>query len=251
MKTLYPWLNPILMRILRWLYAIWRKINIRQTNPRLWSNDELAKFAPLFSGKVINVSGGRDNDKEGRSYKDYFVNAESYTLSNYILEFKDSNAYNEMQLDLSGPLLIDSNLAGKFETVLTHTVLEHIYDVHQAVENLCKLSNDIVITIIPFLQEFHHVPEQYHDYWRISPYSLALLFKQHGFQTLYVNWNDDPMGNVYIFHIASRQPERWDDQIRPAVITHGPGSSRVLIHPEQDGSMGSTAVAFRDLYILE
>ena len=244
-------LNRLLLRSLRLLYRAWRRFNIRQTDPRLWSNDELAKFAPMFSGDVINVSGGRDSDKEGRSYREYFQNAQSYTLSNYILEFKGSDAYQEIELDLSKPLSSESQLAGRFEAVLSHTVLEHIYEVHQAVENLCKLSNDVVITVIPFLQEFHHVPDQYHDYWRISPYSLALLFKEHGFQTLYVNWNDDPLGNIYVFHIASRQPEKWAGKIHPADVQYGPGSARLLIHPEQDGSTDRTVVDPGDLYPAE
>lgn len=240
-------LNSLLLRSLRLLYRAWRRFNIRQTDPRLWSNDELAKFAPMFSGDIINVSGGRDSDKEGRSYREYFRNARSYTLSNYILEFKGSDAYHEIELDLSKPLSSESQLAGRFEAVFSHTVLEHIYETHQAVENLCKLSNDLIITIVPFLQEFHHIPDQYYDYWRISPYSLALLFREHGFQTLYMNWNDDPLGNIYIFHIASRQPEKWAGRIHPSDASLGPGSSRLLIHPEQDGSSDRVRIDPRDL----
>ena len=33
--------------------------------PRIWSNKELKKFASLFSGEIINVSGWMDNDKQG------------------------------------------------------------------------------------------------------------------------------------------------------------------------------------------
>jgi hypothetical protein len=197
---------------------------------------------------VINVSGGRDIDKEGRVYRDYFPNAKSYTLSNYILEFQGSNSYNEIKLDLSFPIPYDSSLIKKYETVLSHTVLEHIYEVDQAIENLCRLSNDIVITVVPFLQEFHHVPGQYFDYWRISPHSLVLSFGKHGFKTLYTNWNEDPFGNIYIFHIASCQPEKWVDKIQPAVVSYGPGAARLMFHPEQGQSIDRVSIKPDDLY---
>ena len=41
---------------------------------RIWSNQELRKFSHLFRGKVINVSGWKDCDKEGHIYRDYFSN---------------------------------------------------------------------------------------------------------------------------------------------------------------------------------
>ncbi len=241
-------LNQFLIKALRLFYRVWRKINLRQSNPRLWSNDEIKKIAPLFSENVINVSGGRDNDKEGGTYRDYFRSAKSYTLSNYILEFQGSTSYQEIELDLSAPISDGSTLMKKYETVFSHTVLEHIYKVDQAIENLCRLSSDIVITVVPFLQEFHHVPGQYLDYWRISPHSLVLSFEKQGFYTLYVNWNDDPFGNIYIFHVASCKPEKWKDKIRPVIMTHGPGSARLMLHPEQEYSVDRVFVNFNDLY---
>ena len=40
--------------------------------PRIWSNRELAKFAPLFQGSVVNVSAWKDFDKERMYYREYF-----------------------------------------------------------------------------------------------------------------------------------------------------------------------------------
>lgn len=34
-------------------------------NARIWSNNELAKIAEVFSGDIINVSGELDRDKSG------------------------------------------------------------------------------------------------------------------------------------------------------------------------------------------
>src|SRR5258706_3556650 len=54
-----------------------------RVRPREWSNAELRKFAPQFSGPVINVSGWRDEDKTGGHYRDYFPAASDYAVSNY------------------------------------------------------------------------------------------------------------------------------------------------------------------------
>ena len=51
--------------------------------PRIWSNKILREFAPLFKGKIINISGWEDKDKQGSFYKDYFSNADSYFISNF------------------------------------------------------------------------------------------------------------------------------------------------------------------------
>lgn len=51
--------------------------------PRIWSNRELKKFAKLFRGTVVNVSGWKDNDKEGANYREYFINASEYWITNY------------------------------------------------------------------------------------------------------------------------------------------------------------------------
>lgn len=34
-------------------------------NARIWTNEELRKIANLFQGRIINVSGERDQDKQG------------------------------------------------------------------------------------------------------------------------------------------------------------------------------------------
>jgi hypothetical protein len=51
--------------------------------PRVWSNQELKKFAPLFKGSIVNVSAWKDWDKENKRYKDYFSSAAEYWMTNY------------------------------------------------------------------------------------------------------------------------------------------------------------------------
>lgn len=173
--------------------------------PRIWSNRELEKIAPLFHGDVVNVSAWKDEDKEGRHYRDYFSHAASYGLTNWRSEARGfQNGPNEIFLDLEQDL--PRELIGRFDVVFNHTTLEHIYHVHQAFKNLCLLSRDIVIVCVPFLQPYH---SDYGDYWRFSPLALKRLYQDNGFQVLYLSWNKHRMSSVYVFAVGSRHPERW------------------------------------------
>ncbi len=200
-------INKIVLISVRILIKFYKYFNKRQYNPRYWSNDQLRKFAHLFKGDIINVSAGKDNDKENHFYRDYFINKKSYTVSNYIKT--DNQAINEVIIDLEKE--IPDELKPKFDVVFSHTVLEHIYHIDKAIENLCKLSKDIVITVVPFLQTYHHIETQYFDYWRFSPLALIRKFNAHKFKTLYIDWNNDAFGNIYIFHIASCKSEIWKE----------------------------------------
>ncbi|WP_174412692.1 methyltransferase domain-containing protein [Thermococcus eurythermalis] len=175
--------------------------------PRMWSNNELKKFAHLFSGRVINVSGWKDIDKEGSRYKDYFVNAEEYWISNYKSEYRgfQGTLENEIFLDLTQPL--PKELRHKFDVVFNHTTLEHIFDVFTAFKNLCELSKDIVIIVVPFIQEQH---ADYGDYWRFTPLAIRELFKRNGLELIYINFNDWSNSSIYIFAIGSRHPDKWE-----------------------------------------
>jgi len=176
---------------------------------RVWSNRELGKFGHLFIGDVVNVSGWQDQDKEGRSYKDYFTNARSYTITNFKSEARGFQGYdNEIFLDLSKEL--PEQLAGKFDVVFNHTVLEHIFEVHTAFRNVCMMTRDVVIIVLPFLQQMH---ESFGDYWRFSPMTIKRLFEANGLSLLYLSFNGHKKASVYVFAIASRNPEKWAGKI--------------------------------------
>jgi len=224
-------ISYILSCKIKFIYRLWRKIN-RESNPRQWSNDELKKIAHLFCGDIINVSAGADRDKENNHYCKYFSSAKSYVISNYQKEHVESEQFTEIELDLNMDLALKPNLISRFDVVFSHTVLEHVYDIKTAVSNLCKMSKDIVITVVPFMQPFHHREENYHDYWRLSPYAIVNLFNEHDFKTVYINWNNDPIGNIYIFHVASKCPERWDEIVKQRdldLLGYGPGYYRQLL----------------------
>lgn len=177
---------------------------------RIWSNKELKKISPIFKGSVINISGWKDEDKRGNFYKDYFKNASSYAISNYKGDTGFQNKEGEIYLDLEKEL--DKKLIGKFDVVFNHTTLEHIYNVNKAFSNLCLMSRDIVIIIVPFLQQMHF-GEAYKDYWRFTPYTIQRMFGENGIKLIYLNANNEKNESVYLIAVGSKKPKNWEDKI--------------------------------------
>lgn len=173
---------------------------------RLWSNDELKKFASACQGSVVNVSGWRDEDKAGSFYERYFSSSDQYFVTNYKSEARgfQGDRANEIFLDLTQPCPED--LQDKFDVVFNHTVLEHVFEVDQAFANLCAMSKDLVIIVLPFIQEQH---AEYGDFWRFTPQAVDRLFKKNGMEPLYLSYNDESNASIYIFAVASKKPTAW------------------------------------------
>lgn len=205
----------------------------REYNARCWSNERLKYFCSNFSGRIINISGGDDSDKQGDVYRNYFNNKTDYYISNFSKLYE---VENEIEFDLRSRA-IDINDTGKYDVVFTHTVLEHVYELDAAINNICSLSRDIIITVVPFIQSYHR-DHWYDDFWRFTPVALFKAFELRGFKTLHVDWNDDPIGNIYILHIASKNPDRWGHVFKSVYTKlHGPGSSRdKLLYSAQESS---------------
>ena len=176
--------------------------------PRIWSNEVLREIAPLFSGKVINVSGWDDRDKEGRQYRNYFPNASDYYISNFAGERGIADAANvtDFNIDLSTP--ISKKLEGQFDIVFNHTTLEHIFEVDIAFQNLCRLSKDIVIVVVPFAQEIHF-NSSYGDYWRFTPMGLRKLYEKNGLEVVFEAANHHVNAGIYLLFIGSKYPDNW------------------------------------------
>lgn len=177
--------------------------------PRIWSNKILREVSPIFEGDIINVSGWNDSDKEGSNYRDYFLNANTYVISNYG-GVRGESKNEEYQIDLESDLPKELEL--NFDVVFNHTTLEHIFDIFKAVENLCRMSRDIVIVVVPFVQQVHH-QSSYLDYWRFTHYSLKHLFERNKLQVIYLS--STPYANSGIYHlcIASKYPDKWTDKL--------------------------------------
>lgn len=173
--------------------------------PRIWSNNELKKIAHIFDGDIVNVSGWQDKDKEGDEYKNYFKNKNNYTITNYKTEAMGFQGMEgEIFLDLEKEL--PNELVGKFDVVYNHTVLEHVFEIEQAFKNLCLMSKDVVILVIPFLQQMH---ADYGDYWRMTPLTVKKMFEKNNMHLQYLSFNGHRNASVYIFAVAVKNKEKW------------------------------------------
>ncbi|MCV0371472.1 hypothetical protein [Filomicrobium sp.] len=174
--------------------------------PRLWSNRELRKFAPIFKGmSIVNVSAWRDEDKEGGTYRNYFSGASEYSVTNFDADkrgFQGGDGEIFLNLEKSLP----SELQSRFDVVFNHTTLEHVYEFRTAFRNLCDMSKDVVIVVVPFLQQMH---ADYGDYWRFTPQALHRMFEDEGFEVAHLSFNNDFQSSVYVFCIATKNPDQW------------------------------------------
>jgi len=177
--------------------------------PRKWSNAELRRFAALFSGSVVNVSAWRDEDKEGMKYRSYFFNAKSYSLTNYDSDMRGFQGQQD-EIFLNLEKILPDELVENFDVVFNHTTLEHIYDFWTAFQNLCAMSRDIVIIVVPFVQQMH---ANYGDFWRFTPQAIKHMFEEQGLEVAYLSFNNGFRDSVYIFCIASKQPSRWRQKL--------------------------------------
>ncbi len=177
---------------------------------REWSNSKLRKFAPLFEGSVVNVSAWKDLDKEGSTYKSYFSSCEDYYTTNHPSMGKglQGNA-REFGLDLEEPL--EAKLKEKFDVVFNHTTLEHVFKVKEAFSNLCNMTKDVAIIVVPFLQQAHG--DGFGDFWRFTPSCVRRLFEENGLNVVHLDYNETKKTSVYVFAIASKNPKRWERKI--------------------------------------
>jgi hypothetical protein len=177
---------------------------------RLWSNRELKQVAKVFTGEVVNVSAWDDRDKDGGRYRDYFTGATGYFTTNYSGERGLQQQPNEYFLDLTGE--VPAELRQRFDVAFNHTTLEHVFEVRKAFRNLCELSRDVVIVIVPFAQ-VQHETSSFGDFWRFTPTCLRRLYEENGLTVIYEAENRDHNAATYLLFAGSRQPARWRDKL--------------------------------------
>lgn len=181
--------------------------------PRTWSNEVLAALCPLFRGDVINVSGWKDVDKEGRRYRDYFTGASAYFVSNHAGRkgLADDGDITDFEIDLTAELPDD--LRGRFDVVFNHTVLEHIFEVRKAFANLAAMTRDAMIVVVPFAQETHG-PE-YGDFWRFTPMTMRRMFEENGLSVVYENATPYDNAGIYLIFVGAQDAAKWKAVMPP------------------------------------
>jgi hypothetical protein len=213
------------VRIFFFLQRILRSVAIRvlpkEIEPRAFSNIMLRKYAKFFGGNIINVSGWDDRDSEGGYYQNYFAGFKRYVVSNVGVADKGFGSLSgatleknieEIEVDLEKPL--PANCVNAFDVVFNHTTLEHIFEFDTAFKNLCDMSKDAVIIVVPLLQQIH-IAGSFGDYWRPTTLALLKQFKKNGFTPLVIATNDQPFFPVYCFAIAVRDPKKYEGKITP------------------------------------
>lgn len=213
-------IQKIFRTILFSMHNLLRALGIRliakdELQPRFFSNKLLKKYASFFHGKVINVSGWNDTDKEGKRYKDYFSNCSDYIISNAATKQKGIGSMagsddQEIEINLNFPL--PEKLQGQFDVVFNHTTLEHVIEVEQAFKNLCDLSRDAVILVVPAIQQIH-TEESFGDYWRLTTIGIAKMFIKYGLDPIVIAANDQPFVPIYCFAIAVRDYSKYSGKI--------------------------------------
>ena len=179
-----------------------------EQEPRRWSNRALKPLAAAFRGDILNVSGWRDEDKEDGFYRDYFGNASSYKVTNYYgTDGADDGMEDSIFLDLEKDL--PDSLHGVCDLAWTHTVLEHVADVEASFVNLGKLTRDVLLIIVPWIQDEHYSPGLYGDYWRFTPMGMQRLMKLAGCELVHLDANDQPWYPVYLLAIGTKHPDKW------------------------------------------
>ena len=114
----------------------------------------------------------------------------------------------EFFLDLEADL--PQSFVKSYDVVFNHTTLEHVYEFRRAFANLCLLTRDILIIVVPWLQPQH---TSYGDYWRFSPTALGRLMADNGLHPIRLRWNTDRKSSVYVFGIGTRNPAKWRESI--------------------------------------
>ena len=161
-----------------------------------------------------------------------FFNSKSYHISNYTSDKKGLvGLENEFFLDLESSL--SDELVGAFDVVFNHTTLEHIYDFRLAMHNLARMSRNVVITVVPYLQQLHG--SGYSDYWRFTPYALDRMFKEEGMVLRYCSANGGDRASIYLFAIALHEPtshpeipDRFDVALDPTKPLYGRRARNVI-----------------------
>ena len=140
-------------------------------------NKHIKNFAKRIKNKkILEIgSGKKNNGKCKYSVKDLFDRSNEFIQSDIVPEF----GYNVIDVTK-----MDYN--NEFDVIICKTVLEHVYDVNKAVENMYNAlkKGGVLMIIVPFLYPLHDEPN---DYWRFTEYSLRKLLKK--FEKIEINYS--------------------------------------------------------------
>jgi SAM-dependent methyltransferase len=145
----------------------WRGIlRRRPSRARRESNRWLLRQCANVNGRVLSIGSGADGDGEGRTYRDYFSRASSYTTSEVTPDF-----HTDLVLDVrSMPEIEDET----YDCVFCSGVLEHVDNYHHGLTEITRIlkGGGVLLLGLPFRQAIHGAPN---DFWRFTEYGIRHL----------------------------------------------------------------------------
>lgn len=133
---------------------------------RRLSNRWLQAHCADVLGDVLSIGTADDSDGHGRSYRDYFVRADSYVTSDVTADFGC-----DLVLDVrSMPEIADET----YDAVFCSGVLEHVDDFRAAFDEITRIlrPRGTLLLGLPFRQAIHMEPQ---DFWRFTEYGIRHL----------------------------------------------------------------------------
>jgi SAM-dependent methyltransferase len=131
--------------------------------------EQVRKFAPRLTGKILDVGSGRS-----RRYETFCTNKSSYVTMDHSTD--------------GGPDIVGSAEAiplpdASIDSIICTQVLEHLPHPHIAMKEMARIlkAKGFILLTIPQQNELHEVP---HDYFRYTCFGLRVLFEDAGFQVL-------------------------------------------------------------------
>lgn len=139
---------------------------------RIESNTWLAARTADVTGAVLSIGSMDDRDGQGRSYRQYFAEASSYTTSEHI-----PYPGCDLVIDVRNmPQIADAT----YDCVFCSGVLEHVDDYEAGMREIARIlkPGGTLFLGLPFRQALHLKPT---DYWRFTEFGIRVLLERHGF----------------------------------------------------------------------
>ena len=125
-------------------------------------NRELKSVVNTAGNTVLNYGSGDDRDCEESHYRYYFSGVK---YKSFDPNYKGAEIKNSYELQ-------DKS----FDTILNFWVLEHIYDFHNAIQEMARICNKNLFIALPFKYPYHPAPN---DYWRFTKESAVKILEDY------------------------------------------------------------------------
>jgi SAM-dependent methyltransferase len=145
--------------------SIARKAGGRLLGTRAWSDAAARRIATTAGGlTVLEIGSGRqDLGQNAYSLRDAFPDVREFVQSDVNPEF------GHRVVDIT-----DMSIDEEFDLILCMYVLEHVYDVFSAVDNMRRAlrPGGRLVIAVPHVYPYHDEPI---DFWRFTEHSLQRL----------------------------------------------------------------------------